>query len=668
MVMTNGAAPGGAPAGSHAAGPSVGSMPRRSSYASVVSGAAPQNYTSPARAGAFSHFATTTPSNSYPPQYQADYRYSRQYAGQESEMAANGSVPFGSTWRKSTSLPSYSRQFAHLPGHSTNGLGPVSSFFTPSYLRKSRYVTKLEAAHRNKLLAQRETASPHSSNPPSLSTSSSNLNLHRMAPSHRGMTYDIIEHPHQGDEENLMPLPSKWSDVEKNPGLDVLGDGLEVRYNGPSSKTDMDAAAARSDYPMTPQCGMYYFEVEIKDKSKDGMIAVGFSSQKANLDRLPGWETESWAYHGDDGKIFCGESTGKNYGPTFTKGDIIGCGINFWTGCAFFTRNGVDLGIAFRELKTVRPFPSVGMKKHPGAWVGANFGQKPFIFDIDGMMAREHMKVAEEINATEVKFLHPPLDEDLLLQELVAHFLAHDGYVETAKAFASEVKAESVALQQKQSASLKEVEADDDFDAINRQSKCVLIPFMAVTDPVVGIRAAILEGDIDKALKITNKHYRGVLEENPLILFRLKCRKFVELIRRCSEIQTMQAEKASKSTNGHSRTSHIDVFEQDMELDDQITEGDEWERMDTEEEAESTMRYAEILEEAMGYGQQLRQEYRDEGKEYKKPLDEVFSLIAYDDAKASVYGHLLDPKGRVTVAEELNSAILGTLARLKPRL
>src|SRR5262245_57090024 len=76
------------------------------------------------------------------------------------------------------------------------------------------------------------------------------------------------------------------------------------------------------------------------------MIGVGFSSNKASLERLPGWEQESWAYHGDDGKIFFGDSQGQGrpYGPTFTVNDTIGCGVNFSTGCAFFTKNGHSLG------------------------------------------------------------------------------------------------------------------------------------------------------------------------------------------------------------------------------------------------------------------------------------------------------------------------------------
>lgn len=77
------------------------------------------------------------------------------------------------------------------------------------------------------------------------------------------------------------------------------------------------------------------------------MIGIGFSSPKASVERLPGWEQESWAYHGDDGKSFFGESQGQGrpYGPTFGVGDTVGCGVNFSTGSAFFTKNGNFLGM-----------------------------------------------------------------------------------------------------------------------------------------------------------------------------------------------------------------------------------------------------------------------------------------------------------------------------------
>lgn len=75
------------------------------------------------------------------------------------------------------------------------------------------------------------------------------------------------------------------------------------------------------------------------------LIGVGFSSKSASLNRAPGWEPESWGYHGDDGHCFQAQNVGKHYGPTFGYGDVIGCGVNFRTGTAFFTKNGHYLGM-----------------------------------------------------------------------------------------------------------------------------------------------------------------------------------------------------------------------------------------------------------------------------------------------------------------------------------
>ena len=39
---------------------------------------------------------------------------------------------------------------------------------------------------------------------------------------------------------------------------------------------------------------------------------------------------------------------GQAYGPTFTTGDVIGCGLNLMDGSCFYTKNGHHLGIAFQ--------------------------------------------------------------------------------------------------------------------------------------------------------------------------------------------------------------------------------------------------------------------------------------------------------------------------------
>ena len=38
------------------------------------------------------------------------------------------------------------------------------------------------------------------------------------------------------------------------------------------------------------------------------------------MDRLPGWEPQSYGYHGDDGNAFRSDGKGRRYGPTFGTG------------------------------------------------------------------------------------------------------------------------------------------------------------------------------------------------------------------------------------------------------------------------------------------------------------------------------------------------------------
>ena len=61
---------------------------------------------------------------------------------------------------------------------------------------------------------------------------------------------------------------------------------------------------------------------------------------------MPGWRRGSWGYHGDDGKkygVLNYDNDGDIYGPTYGTGDTVGCGVDFTSGCAFFTKNGVKL-------------------------------------------------------------------------------------------------------------------------------------------------------------------------------------------------------------------------------------------------------------------------------------------------------------------------------------
>lgn len=95
-----------------------------------------------------------------------------------------------------------------------------------------------------------------------------------------------------------------------------------------------------------------------------------------------GWDENSWGYHGDDGHSFTGSGTGKDYGPCYTTGDVVGCGVDFSEGVAFYTKNGSPLGVAFRDIPVSSElYPCVGMRT-PGEHITVNFGQEPFLFDI----------------------------------------------------------------------------------------------------------------------------------------------------------------------------------------------------------------------------------------------------------------------------------------------
>lgn len=480
---------------------------------------------------------------------------------------------------------------------------------------------------------------------------------------------DVIERPppSAADEERLHPLPSRWSEDDKWTGLEVLAGGTEARFNGVTKSSD-EAAAVRSDWPMPKEVGIFYFEVTILSRVKDAQIGIGFSTRKANLNRLPGWEQDSWAYHGDDGFVFSCSATGKTYGPKFMSQDVIGCGVNFRTGSAFFTKNGIHLGTAIHNVKLDRMYPSVGLKK-TGEHVRVNFGKTPFVFDIDGLVEQERQNILADIDHTDVAYLHAPDNEHSLIHNLIGQYLAHEGYVETAKAFARDVEEQQQAFEGY--AHPFRVSNEDDQHAIYRQR----------------IRRSILDGDIDRALKYLSAYYQNLFddERNRDIYFRLRCRKYVEMTRKHAELvnaassPTVTKSVDSLGSNGHA--AGIDTQPQhdaeqtsdtQMELDDQLRretsrslEALAYDDIDMDISQElppktSYMKADHVLTALVQYGQELQQEWKSDRRPHiQKHLMDISASFAYTNIHDSPISHLFALQGRSEIAEDVNGAILG---------
>lgn len=132
---------------------------------------------------------------------------------------------------------------------------------------------------------------------------------------------------------------------------------------------------------------------------------------------------------------------------------MVGCCLNFVENLAFFTRNGTPLGVAFRALNLSGPlYPLVGLRTL-GEAVEANFGQSPFLFDVESyvkvlplpslfqplstfavfILSQEVKgRFVGKIKASEIP---APAGGLVTMNDLVRSYLIHHGYTETAKMF-----------------------------------------------------------------------------------------------------------------------------------------------------------------------------------------------------------------------------------------
>ncbi|KAG5651818.1 hypothetical protein H0H81_007290 [Sphagnurus paluster] len=519
-------------------------------------------------------------------------------------------------------------------------------------------------------------------------------------------------------QDRVLHLPTRWSDQTRHALLSVSPDGRDLTYHGASCSGDRDAAAARTVHHIPPACGIYYYEVEIISKGQKGHISIGFSGRDVKLSRLPGWEVNSWGYHGDDGCSFAAErtGTGTKYGPTFGTGDVIGCGIDFTTHRAFFTKNGTLLGSVFENIgKDIDLYPSIGLR-HAGEAVRVNFGHEPFKFDIDFYVLQKRSQVWAQILNTPLPASLPAAIADPeqtplasvvsdktaleegetkeMINKLVMSYLEHHGYVKTVRAFQKqrELPAVSGLGSEDRDVDMASVAPADDTNTdtgatendMERRTKIV---------------NAVVAGDIDMAIAETRTHHPAVLDaEEGLMLFKLRCRKFIELILEAAELKKRMRRVGAPPGHGDSAVlEEMDgMYADGMDVDDEAPlpsssgaaaaptngfggptvvvplparRGSGFRRRSSAAAPEGVgmlSQYESALHGAIAYGQGLSNDYKDDVRpEVKTLFKRTFAIVAWEDPAAAggVVGEVTSHAARVALANELNQAILKSQGR-----
>lgn len=94
--------------------------------------------------------------------------------------------------------------------------------------------------------------------------------------------------------------------------------------------------------------GVTSWQIRI-EKSSSSYLFVGVASHRASADSFLGADEHSWGYIGDKA-LYYQRNRVKSYGEGFGEGDIIGVRVDSEQGTLSFSKNGVDLGIAFENI------------------------------------------------------------------------------------------------------------------------------------------------------------------------------------------------------------------------------------------------------------------------------------------------------------------------------
>mmetsp|Transcript_7126 Transcript_7126/g.20115 ORF Transcript_7126/g.20115 Transcript_7126/m.20115 type:complete len:488 (-) Transcript_7126:361-1824(-) len=406
-------------------------------------------------------------------------------------------------------------------------------------------------------------------------------------------------HSEEGAEPE--PAPSEFSTTTTS-FLEVRNDKLSIKYTGNASHSN-DVGSIQANRPLPKDRLVYYYEVTVLSGGESSKIGIGFADDKFKSQRQPGWEPNSYGYHGDDGHKF-GSGSHDAYGPLYSTGDVVGAGIHLGRGEIFFTVNGRHLGLAFSGVKAASLYPTIGLHS-PGEKIEANFGQRPFLFDFEAFLEAERQNNRKAVSREEL-----PAGAS---HKIVRDFLVHFGYGATLAAFdaaAGTVESGGSALANGKNTSAanscngaENDEAEpmtiDSNGGIKHPTADEHYPGLSLR---MQIRSLLSEGHAETAVSLLQAQHPKLMEPSspyPEVPFFLHCQRFIEMIR------------------------------------------------------------AGKLEEAMGFAQNTLATMRGMSVEHDAVLGDVFALVAYEEPSRSPLLHLLSKEHRGIVADIVNTALAG---------
>jgi hypothetical protein len=188
-------------------------------------------------------------------------------------------------------------------------------------------------------------------------------------------------------------------DVDESEGM------LQSACPYPFTKVYYDKELGRT-VPMLS--GVAYFEITIhraprrdtpsvNPEGAPPCVAIGLANHLHRLNSMPGWDRDSYGFHGDDGLYYHNwdfdgrEFTTDPEAAQFGEGDTVGLGLVYSYICGayrpqkFMTKNGKLVGAAVdgnSNAEFYTWFPCVGTDTHSP--IEMNFGNKgvPFMFDV----------------------------------------------------------------------------------------------------------------------------------------------------------------------------------------------------------------------------------------------------------------------------------------------